>query len=97
MENQGIGNREAGRSAEVTYEELAYVVTSRRKHSPRFDKSLYEMPVYGPAMPEGTFGEFTVFARHQDAEKALARLPSPESWEVRPVLMRFASPEEAGE
>lgn len=78
--------------------ELAYVVTSKRKGGKaRFDKSLLELPEsYGQAIPPNVFGSFTVFPMKAYAEKALALLPDDtrEFWEVRPILMRFAPPEQ---
>ena len=76
----------------VPYDEIGYVVTARRMESPRFDKSLYEMPEYRRPMPANTCGDFTVFGTRQEAEKARLRVPSPEHWEVIPILMRFATP-----
>lgn len=74
-------------------EESAYVVTSKRRGSPCFHKSLLEIPNgrYGdPEMLRAeVFGYLTVFSTRENAEEALKRVPNPEFWEIRPIVMYF--------
>lgn len=83
------------------YEELAYIITSKRKNAPRFHKSLLEVPDGAYGTPETirarTYGSFTVFGTRADAEEALRLVPDPDLWDVWPILMRFANPDDVEE